>query len=143
MAEAALNELQQQIEAIRREAFDEGYAAAMKAVCELASRAAPQSGGGAAAPSLIQSGEDRAQQSEPRKLASPLRTSTAVRRSPAARPSSRTVARTTRSSRRRQAPRGTNARIIQEVLKKAAPRAMRQADIRNALQKKGVTVTFP
>src|SRR5438874_10347863 len=36
MANTALSELQQQIDAIRREAFEAGYAAAMKAVREMA-----------------------------------------------------------------------------------------------------------
>jgi len=133
-AENGRSRFQQQIEAIRREAFEEGHAAAMKAVGELASRTAPQSHGGAAAPSR--------NQSEPRKAASPLRTSTAVRRSPAD-GRTRAVARITRRSRGRRAERGANARMIQEVLKKAAPRAVRQADIRNALQKKGISLTFP
>jgi hypothetical protein len=43
MADAALMELQQQIEAIRDEAFKAGYTAAMEAVRNLASRSAPQS----------------------------------------------------------------------------------------------------
>src|SRR5436190_13690819 len=103
MAEAALNELQQQIDAIRREGFADGYAAAMKAVCELASRTAPQSDRGAAAPSANASPNE----SEPRRAASPLRTSTAVRRSPAERPAG-AVGRITRRPRRRRAQRGTN-----------------------------------
>ena len=37
MAEAALTQLQSQIEAIRHEAFAEGYAAAMEAIRELSS----------------------------------------------------------------------------------------------------------
>jgi len=47
MANGALMELQQQIEAIRREAFEAGYAAAMEVVGELASRSVPLSDGGA------------------------------------------------------------------------------------------------
>ena len=46
MAEAALNELQQQIEAIRREAFAEGHAAAMKAVGAAVRGRAPDSSTG-------------------------------------------------------------------------------------------------
>jgi hypothetical protein len=42
MAKASMTELQRQLEAIRHEAFAAGYAAAMEAVHELASRAAPQ-----------------------------------------------------------------------------------------------------
>src|SRR4051812_15136910 len=41
MAKTALNTLQDQIEAVRREAFAAGYAAAMQAVRELAAKTAP------------------------------------------------------------------------------------------------------
>jgi len=44
MAEAALTQLQTQIEAIRHEAFAEGYAAAMEAIRELSSRSVTQQG---------------------------------------------------------------------------------------------------
>jgi len=44
MAEAALPQLQAQIEAIRHEAFAEGYAAAMEAIRELSSRSVTQQG---------------------------------------------------------------------------------------------------
>jgi hypothetical protein len=40
----AMSELQQQIEEVRREAFAAGYAAAMNAIRELASRSAPDAG---------------------------------------------------------------------------------------------------
>ena len=33
--------------------------------------------------------------------------------------------------------------MVQEILKAAAPRAVRQAEIRRALQAKGVTLAFP
>src|SRR5258708_10047911 len=44
MARTAMTELQQQIEEVRREAFAAGYAAAMQAIQELASRSAPNAG---------------------------------------------------------------------------------------------------
>src|SRR5207248_2692532 len=49
MARTAMTELQQQIEAVRREAFAAGYAAAMEAIREATSRAAPGAGSAAAA----------------------------------------------------------------------------------------------
>ena len=49
MARTAITELQQQIEAVRREAFAAGYAAAMQAIRELTSRTAPEAGSRAAA----------------------------------------------------------------------------------------------
>src|ERR1044071_10317802 len=44
MAKSAISELQQQIEEVRREAFAAGYASAMQAVRERASRPAPGDG---------------------------------------------------------------------------------------------------
>ena len=44
MAEPTLTQLQAQIEAIRHEAFAEGYAAAMEAIRELSSRSVTQKG---------------------------------------------------------------------------------------------------
>ena len=119
MANSALTELQQQIEAIRREAFQAGYAAAMQAVRELASRSAPQSDAGAAAPSRGRIGRSRA----------------------APRQGSRPAASRTRS-RRRRPERGANARMIEEILAAAAPRALAPAAIRKALQEKGVHLAF-
>src|SRR6266851_957654 len=42
MAKTAMSQLEDQVELIRREAFAAGYAAAMRAVHEIASRPAPQ-----------------------------------------------------------------------------------------------------
>src|SRR5260370_42392652 len=50
MARTAVTQLQQQIEQVRREGFAAGYAAAMQAVREVASRSAPEAGSSAAAP---------------------------------------------------------------------------------------------
>jgi hypothetical protein len=49
VAKSAMTQLQEQIEAIRREGFAAGYAAAMQAVREVASKPAP----GAAAPRAV------------------------------------------------------------------------------------------
>jgi hypothetical protein len=141
MAETALTELQNQIEAIEREAFAEGYAAAMQAVKELAARSAPQSDK-AAVPNGRESSDSEIEQPESNRAAIPLRTSTQVRRSPAKRPAAGSAVTGTRQSRRRRAERGTNARLIREILKKAAPRAVRQAEIRKALQEKGTSLAF-
>jgi uncharacterized protein (DUF4415 family) len=81
-----------QIEEVRRKTFAEGYAMAIQAVWEQASRAAPDEGGSA-----------------PRGRA-----------------------------RRRQ--RGTNAQMVEEILQAAAPRALRPAEIRKALQDKGIAM---
>jgi hypothetical protein len=49
---------------------------------------------------------------------------------------------TTRRSAARRPRRGTNARLIGEILQASAPHFMRQAAIRKALQDKGVTMAF-
>ena len=142
MAEEALTELQTQIEAIRREAFAEGYAAAMQAVKELAARSAPQQTDKAAVPNG-ESRDSAIEQPETNRAAIPLRTGNQVRRSPAKRPAARSAVTGARQSRRSRAKRGTNARMIQEILKAAAPRAVRQAEIRRTLQGRGVSLAYP
>ena len=117
MAKAALMELQEQIEAIRREAFEAGYAAAMEAVRELASRS-PQPEASAAAPRRSRRGGSRG----------------------GARP--RPGSRIARTSHARLPERGANARMIEEILQAAAPRALPPAEIRKALQQKGVVLAF-
>jgi hypothetical protein len=148
MAEEALTQLQAQIDAIRREAFADGYAAAMKKVQELAARSVPQQSD---KPAIRKGGESaegeteqaqRLQKQQPQQ-AVPLRTSPPVRRAPAKRRAAGRAATDTRRSRRGRAKRGSNARIIQEVLKKAAPRAVRPADIRRALEQRGVSLAYP
>jgi hypothetical protein len=143
MAETALTELQNQIEAIEREAFAEGYAAAMQAVKELAARSAPQQNDKAAVPNGSESIDSAIEQPEPNRAAIPLRTGTQVRRSPAKRPTGRAATTGRSRSRHGRAKRGTNARIIQEILKAAAPRAMRQAEIRRTLEGRGVSLPYP
>src|SRR5262249_9670333 len=103
MANDALMELEQQIEAIRREAFEAGYAAAMEAVRELASRSVPQPNGGTAA-------SRRGRRTTPRAPA-------------------RTAAPGVGRPRRRRPQRGANSRMIEEILQAAAPRALPPAAI--------------
>ena len=128
MAKTAVGELQQQIEEVRREAFATGYAVAMQAVRELASR--PLSGA-AATSSSTRPGRARlgrksaAATPAPRRRARPSDGATRTHRSATHRPQ-----------------RGTNAQSIQEVLQAAAPRTLRQAEIRKALHEKGVEVSF-
>jgi hypothetical protein len=143
MTETALNELQNRIEAIRREAFDEGYAAAMNAVHELASRLVPQQSDKPAVPNGSESAESETVRPEPNQAARPLRTSDPARRAPAKRPTARAETSGTRRSGRGRAKRGTNAKMIQEILKKAAPRAVRQAEIRKALKERSVSLAYP
>jgi hypothetical protein len=141
MAEEALTHLQAQIEAIRREAFAEGYAVAMQAVKELAARSAPQQTDMAVVPNGSESSDSQIEQPEPNPAAIPLRTGTPVRRSPAKRPTAR-AATTGSRSRGSRAKRGINAQMIQEILKAAAPRAVRQAEIRRTLQERGVSLAY-
>jgi hypothetical protein len=139
-------DLQQQIEAVRREAFAAGYAAAMEAVRELASRSAPQAGGTAAAPDRRGPGRGRGRTKQPQPAtAKPTRfrrTSTRARTSRSTRTAGRPAATRTRRLAGRRSQRGTNALLIEEILKSAAPNALRPAEIRRALQDKGVAIPF-
>jgi len=134
MARTAINQLQDQIEAVRREAFAAGYAAAMQSIRELASRPAPsaQATTAAAAPSR----RGRRPGRRPRQAA-PAAQPTRQRRTRRA----AAAPRATRAGGRRP-QRGTNARMVEEILQAAAPRPVRPAEIRKALQDKGVAMAF-
>ena len=132
MAQTALTQLQQQIEAVRREAFAAGYAAAMQAIREFTSKP----GAGAEAPSP--SPQRRTRRGPGRSAAAKPAAQPAAR---AARSPRRTAKSARRSSRRPQ--RGSNAQMIEEILQSVAPRAVRPAEIRAALQRdKGVAMAF-
>jgi hypothetical protein len=122
-------ELQQQIEEVRREAYAAGYRAAMQVISEVTSRAAPKSGTTAAAPGRRRQGRVR--------KAAPAAKPTRSRR---ARATGATT--TTRPSANGRAQRGTNALIIEEILKTMAPSGVRPAEIRKALQDNGVAISF-
>lgn len=142
MARTAMTELQQQIEAVRREAFAAGYAAAMEAIRELTSRAAPGTRTAAAAPTRRGRGRGRGR-ARTRQAAAAKATPTRRRRARTTR-TTRTATATARTRRpaARRPQRGTNARMIGEILKAAAPRAVRPAEIRKALQDNGVAMAF-
>ncbi|HEX6441178.1 MAG TPA: hypothetical protein VF007_03260 [Stellaceae bacterium] len=132
MAKTALNQLQQQIEAVRREAFAAGYAAAMQAVRELATKSAP----GAEPVRAPAVRGRRTRRGRPAKR-------TAAERPAQAAAAPRRARRTTRRSTSRRPQRGSNAQMIEEILQSMAPRAVRPAEIRAALQRdKGVSVAF-
>lgn len=129
MAKTAINQLQEQIEAVRREAFAAGYAAAMQSVRELAAKPAPGAEASAVPPQLGRRGGRPARAAAARPQRQPRATATApqrARRSAAPRPQ-----------------RGSNARLVEEVLQSNAPRALRPAEIRTAIQRdKGVAMAF-
>src|ERR1700730_7761516 len=125
MVKAAVTELQQQIE-VRRDSYAAGYAAAMQVMSVAASRPAPKAGTTVAGPS--RRGRGRVRQAAP--AAKPTR----PRRSGASE--------TTRPSANGRAQRGTNALIIEEILKAMAPSAVRPAEIRKAMQDNGVAISF-
>ena len=130
MAKTAVSELQQQIEEVRREAFAAGYASAMQAVRELASRPVPNTGNRVtprrAGPGRRRSTAAGAKQATTRqRRARPTEGTTRRRRSAAARPE-----------------RGANALRVEEVLKTSAPQALRIAEIRKTLQEKGTEISF-
>lgn len=120
MAKTALTQLQEQLEAIRREAYQAGYAAAMQAIRDFAARPS--------APSAT------ARRGRPRTQAAPAK--------PVARRGRRGSSAAASSSRKRP-QRGTNARLIVEVLKAMPARTAKPAEIRKALQQdKGVAMAF-
>jgi hypothetical protein len=124
MAKTALTQLQDQIEAVRREAFAAGYAAAMQSIRDFAAKPAP----GAAPPAA------RPQQRR--------RRTAGTGRQPQPRATTRSPRRAARAPGGRPR-RGSNARLIEEVLQSNAPRALRPAEIRRSLQRdQGVAIAF-
>ena len=121
MAKAARTQLQEQIEAIRQEAFAEGYRAAMLSVRDFASRPAPSQKPArppAAAAAPPASSPRRKLKSQP-----PVaKAAQAVEPNP---------------------PRGTNAKLVEAVLQSIAPRGARPSEIRNTLQReKEIALSF-
>ena len=130
MAKTALTQLQEQVEAVRREAFAAGYAAAMQSVRELAAKPAPGAEPAASAPRRR------------RRSAGSARAAAAPRQRQPRAAAARAAPRARRASSPRP-QRGTNARLVEEVLQSNSPRALHPAEIRNALQRdKGVAMAF-
>jgi hypothetical protein len=122
MAKTALNQLQEQIEVIRQEAYAAGYAAAMRAIREFSAKF----------PSASTPRRDRAV-----KPPAPEATKKPTRRNRRSAPS----AQSTRPSSRPQ--RGTNARLISEILRDAGSDFVRPAVIRTELQaQKNTSMAF-
>jgi hypothetical protein len=123
MAKTAMSQLEDQVELIRREAYAAGYAAAMQAIREIASRPAPAENRPTPAAPAQRGRPPRQPQPAPHKA--PARQTPADRK-PTKRPE-----------------RGSNARFVEEVLRALAPQALRQGDIRAALQRnKGVSLAY-
>src|SRR5437879_2784990 len=72
----------------------------------------------------------------------------ARRREAAPRPTSKARSRTTASAARPRrsttgrSPRGANAPLVEEVLRAVAPNGLSQTELRNAMQEKGVSISF-
>jgi hypothetical protein len=129
MAKTALIQLQDQIEAIRREAYAAGYNAAMQAIRDFAGRPAAAA---AAAPAA------KAAAATPRRARAAAKPAAAK---PAVRGRRRAAAKPASGARRPQ--RGTNARLIAEVLQAMPSGTARPAEIRSALERdKGVQMAF-
>ena len=119
MAKTALTQLQDQIEAVRREAYAAGYAAAMQSIRDFAAR--------------------------PGTATVPARRGRPAKSAPAAPRRGRPLAAAAKPRRaaRRRPQRGSNARLIAEVLKALPSSSGRPADIRAALTRdKGVTMAY-
>jgi hypothetical protein len=118
-----MSQLEQQLEVIRKEAYDAGYAAAMQALREFAGRS-PNT----AAAAVVSSRGRKA--------------ATKVQSAIAARPKSTTVRKSRSKAQPARPQRGSNALLITEVLR-GAHGPTRPADIRKALQRdKGVSIAF-
>jgi hypothetical protein len=127
MVRTAVTELQQQIEEVRREGFAAGYAAAMQAIREAASRSAPKAGSTSTTPRR-RGGARQVTPAAPRTAQGRARGTSGTPR--------------TRQSATHRPQRGTNARLIEEILQASAPRAVRPAEIRKLLQDTGVAMAF-
>ena len=124
MAKTAMSQLEDQVELIRREAFTAGYAAAMQAVREIASRPAPAESRPISATTARRGRRPRQPHPAPRKA-----------RARRARADSKPTA--------KRLERGSNARFVEKVLRARAPQAVRPAEIRAALRRdKGVLLAF-
>src|SRR5260370_15722956 len=125
MAKTAMSHLEDQVELIQREAFAAGYAAAMRAVREIASRPAPD--------------ENLPTPTAPARRGRPPR-----QPQPAPREAQARRARADSKPAAKRLERGSNARFVEEALRARAPLAVRPADIRAALQRDtGASLAFP
>src|SRR5712691_964773 len=124
MAKTAMSRLEDQVELIQREAFAAGYAAAMRAVHEIASRPAPAGNLPTPTAPTRRGRPARQPQPAPRK-AQPRR----------ARADSKPTA--------KRLERGSNARFVEEPLRARAPLAVRACECSGALQRdKGVSLAL-
>jgi hypothetical protein len=119
-----MSQLEDQAELIRREAYEAGYTAAMQAIREIASRPAPAEN--------LPAPPAPAQRGRPPRQSQPAPRRTQARQ---ARADSKPTA--------KRLERGSNARFVEEVLRALAPQAVRQGDIRAALQHdKSVSLSY-
>jgi hypothetical protein len=126
MAKSALNQLQDQIDAIRREAYAAGYAAAMQAIRDFVAR-----------PSATAAVAPRA-----RRAAKAPAAAVKASAAPATR-RRRSAGKASGGSGGKRPQRGTNARLIAEVLKGMPSGTAKPAEIRKALREgKGVAMAF-
>ena len=126
MAKSATTQLNEQIEAIRREAYATGYAAAMQAVR------------GATLKPVAGVLVPRGGRATGHRKGVPAATAQPVRL-PRGRPRKGVPA----TPQVQRPSRGSNARLVEEMLQSIAPRAARPSEIRSTLQReKGVALPF-
>ena len=144
MAKTAMNQLEEQIEVIRKEAYTAGYAAAMQALCEFAGRSPNV---GAAVVNRARKAAKTAKPRPHRTAATPRSKSQSTITAPKAQSATAATPKSARKARSKAQPpartvRGSNALLITEVLK-GTHGPTRAADIRKALQRdKHVAVSF-
>lgn len=164
MPSSAVNQLQEQIEAVRREAYAAGYAAAMEALRQFISNAASsggseQQGQGTTAPAAGGRRSGRQAKAASGEAAPARGRGRGRGRTASAGQSREPRASTGRGGRAEggranggranggrasggRPQRGNNARMIQEILQSIAPRPARPAEIRTALRDRGVEMAF-
>ena len=147
MANTALTQLQDQIEAIRREAYAEGYAAAMQAIRDFAAQpasAAPAAMPTATAPQAAQATPARGGRTAPRRgPRAPAAVPASAATPPARRRGRPPAARKAEPASSARPQRGTNAKLVETVLQAIAPRAARPTEIRKTIQREqGLAIPF-
>lgn len=127
LAKTAMTQLEGHLEAIRKEGYEAGFAAAMQAIRQFAD------GPSAAAPAVAKKQRKSARAVKPQR---PRSAATASK------PQSTTAEKQRSKAQPAQPTRGANALLIAEVLKRTHG-PTRAADIRKALQRdKGVSIAF-
>ena len=127
MAETALKELNEQIKLVRQEAYAAGFAAAMRAIRAFAEKPAPSE-------PVSRRSQRSARAPQPAPASSPR---------PKRAPTTGEVPKERGTAAAPRRARGANTQMVEQVLQANAPRPMRPAEIRSAIQRdNGTSIAF-